>query len=181
MQKWFETLMIYEQILWIISIGFSIVFFYQILSTVIRKRPGKRREYIYSGLVSFKNIVAFFSVFGWVSISSLYQGYTLTTSLIIGAVSGIIVMLVMSVLFYYVQKAKENSKPEKPKRITTTGKVIETIGKKRSSMGQINIKIDGVNKNMDALTDFEHDIISGTKVRVESVTSSGIFIIKPMQ
>ena len=181
MLKWFESLLFYEQILWIVSIVFSLIFFYQMASTVIRRRPDKSRKFIFSRFFSFKNIAPFFAMFGWVSISGLYQNYTLRTSLILGVLSGVILMAVMSVLFYYVQKAKENAKPEKIKTVTTTGDVIRTIGKKRSSQGKVNIKIDGIQKTMDALTDFDHDIIEGTKVRVESVTPNGILVIKPLQ
>ena len=181
MLKWFETLYLYEQILWIVSIVFSFIFFYQIASTVIKRKPDKSRAFIFSRFLSFKNIAPFFAMFGWVSISGLYQNFTLSTSLILGVLNGAILMAVMSVLFYYVQKAKESAKPEERKMVTTTGNVISTIGKKRSSSGKINIKIDGIQKTMDALTDFEHDITTGTKVRVESVTPNGVLIIKPLQ
>ena len=180
MLDWFKTLNWYEQVLWVVSIVFTFIFFYQILSTIIRKTPDRKRKYIFSNFLAFKNISAFLSMLGWVSISSLYQGYDLTTSLILGAVSGIILMAVMSVLFYFTQKLKENQAPESAQNINSTGEVVSDIGRKRSSAGRIKININGVLRTMDAMTDFDHDVKTGTKIRVDSVTSSGIFIVKPM-
>ncbi len=181
MLDWFKTLQLYEQILWGIAIVFTLIFFIQIVSTVIKKTPDKKRKYIFSNFFTFKNIAAFLSMFGWVTISSLYQGFSLLTAATIGAFSGIILMAVMSFLFYFTQKLKENQTPESPQDINSTGEVIRDIGRKRSSTGQIKIYVDGVQKIMDAMTDFEHDVKTGTKIRIESVTAGGIFIIKPQQ
>lgn len=181
MLEWVKTLSIYEQILWVIAILFTVIFFYQLISTVVKKTPGKNRYSIFGFFFTFKNISAFLSMFGWVSIASLYQGFNIVTSLIIGIFGGIILMAVMSVLFYFVQKIKETTRPEIPKDINSIGEVISLIGKKRSKLGKIKINIDGAQRIMDAMTDFEHDLIEGTKIRVESVTSTGIFIIKPLQ
>lgn len=181
MFDWFKTLNWYEQVLWLISIVFTLVFFIQIISTVIRKTPDKKRKYIFSNFLAFKNITAFFSMFGWVTISALYQNYKLSFSVILGVFSGLVLMAVMSLLFYFTQKLKENESPETPYDIDSTGEVITDIGRKRSKPGKIKINIDGVQKTMDALTDFNHDVKAGTKIRVESVTSNGMFIIKPMQ
>lgn len=120
-------------------------------------------------------------MFGWVTISALYQNYNISTSVVLGVVSGIILMAVMSVLFYFTQKLKENESPESPQDVNSTGEVIEEIGRKRSHPGKIRINIDGVQKTMVALTDFDHNVKTGTKIRVESVTSNGMFIIKPLQ
>lgn len=180
MIDWFKTLNWYEQVLWIVSLVFTLIFFYEIISTIIKSRPDKKRKYIFSNFFAFKNIAAFLSMMGWVSISGLYQGFNLSTSLILGILSGIVLMAVMSVLYYFTQKLKENQAPETAENINSTGEVISDIGRKRSSPGKIKISINGVLKITDAMTDFDHDVKTGTKIRVDSVTSSGIFIVKPM-
>ncbi|HUH36025.1 MAG TPA: hypothetical protein VL022_09355 [Moheibacter sp.] len=108
MLDWLNTLSWYEKALWVLSIVFSLLFFCQMLSTVILKTPGKKRNNLFSRFFSFKNICAFLSMFGWVSISGIYQNYALTTALIFGCLSGLVLMVVMNVLFYYTQKIKEN-------------------------------------------------------------------------
>lgn len=181
MLEWFRTLSILEQILWVVSLVFTVIFFYQILSTILKRTAGKNRNSLFAFFFAFKNISAFLSMFGWVSIASIYQGFKFSTSLLIGIFGGIILMGVMSVLFYLVYKIKESIRPEMPKDMNSTGEVINEIGAKRSRLGKIKINIDGVQKITEAMTDFEHDILVGTRIRVESVTSTGIFIIKPLQ
>ena len=107
MLNWLETLSWYEKILWSVSIIATILFLLQLLTTVIVENPRRKREKIFSRFFSFKNICAFLSMMGWVSISCIYQGFSLSTSLLIGVVSGIVMMLVMSVLFYLTEKLKD--------------------------------------------------------------------------
>lgn len=109
MIDWFKTLSWFEQLLWIVSIVSTAIFFFKIISTFLSKEPDKKRLYIFSRFFEFKNISAFLSMFGWTSISGLNQGFTITLSLIIGVVSGLLLMTVMAALFFFIQKLKEQS------------------------------------------------------------------------
>lgn len=120
-------------------------------------------------------------MFGWVSIACIYQNFNLTTTLIVSILSGLVIMAIMPVIFFYFRKMKENETHERPKNINSTGVVIQDIGGKRSRTGKIRINIDGINKEMKALTDFNHDIIKGTRIEIESVNENGVLIIKPLQ
>lgn len=46
-------------------------------------------------------------MFGWTSIAGIYQNMPLAVSLVIGVFSGLILMAIMSVLFYFVFTLKE--------------------------------------------------------------------------
>ncbi len=181
MLEWFKILAWYEQILWLIAIIFTLLFFYQFIFTFIRNKSRKQRNSISSYLLSFKNITAFLSMSGWVSIACLYQGFNLTVTIIIAVICGFVMMAIMPVLYYYFRKMIDNESPERPTRINSTGEVIEQVGKRRTTPGRIKINIDGVLKEMVAVTDFGHDIKKGTKIEVESVNENGILIIKPLQ
>src|SRR5690625_6406880 len=80
MLDWLETLSWYEKILWSVSIIATILFLLQLLTTVIVENPRRKREKIFSRFFSFKNICAFLSMMGWVSISCIYQGFSLSRS-----------------------------------------------------------------------------------------------------
>lgn len=107
MLDWLETLYWYEKILWSVSIIATLLFLLQLLTTVIVGNPKRKREKIFSRFFSFKNICAFLSMMGWVSISCIYQDFSLSTSLLIGIASGIVMMLMMSVLFYFTERLKD--------------------------------------------------------------------------
>ncbi|MDD3772816.1 MAG: hypothetical protein RBT46_03875 [Weeksellaceae bacterium] len=181
MWDWFKTLFWYEQLLWIISIVFSVSFFIQFLSTIAQNHPGRKRQHLFSRFFAFKNITAFFSMFGWVSISGLYQGLSLSISLLLGFFSGVLFMVIMVVLFYFTQKLKESYRPEVFTSMNRVGEVLELIGKNRSFTGKIKISIDGTQRIVDAVTDFNHDIVAGTKIQIDSVSSKGFFVVRPMQ
>lgn len=103
----------YEQLLWIISIVSTLLFFYQLVLTVVRRSPDRSRKHIFSRFFSFKNIVAFLSMFGWTSIAGFYQNMPPGLSLSFGIFSGLIMMAVMSVLFYFVHTLKEIGSPDR--------------------------------------------------------------------
>lgn len=87
----------------------------------------------------------------------------------------------MSGLFYYVKKMKESGTLEYKNELYSTGEVYMEVGKQRSKIGKVQIKIEGVLREVDAMTDFDHDIKTGTLIRVESVLANGILLIKPLQ
>lgn len=176
---WFLTLSITEQILWVISIIATIVFFVQMILLAVRKKLKSPKDYIFSELFSFRSITAFMSVFGWMSIAALNQGIHLIFSIVFGIFSGILMMFVMNLLIRITQNIKATGQPVSNKDLQNTGEVISYIGGERSNIGKIKIKINGKYKIMNAMTDFKDGIQLGTKVKVESVSESGVLIISP--
>lgn len=180
MLEWFNNLNWSEQMFWIIAVVSTVVFLLVLIGNLfhIRKIP-----HFNSGFQFFKlkNCLAFFTIFGWVGIASLYQGYGFTTSLVIAFISGIVMMFVMTALFYYVKKMTEGGTVEYKNELNSKGEVQSEVGRNRSKIGSVKINDQGNIREMNAVTDFEHDIVSGTLVQVESVTEDGILIVKPLQ
>ena len=180
MLEWFNTLTVPEQLFWIIAAASTILFFFVFIGTFFgKKKNGVSR----SGFQFFKlkNCLAFFTIFGWVGIASLYQGFGLILTLVIAFVSGIVMMFVMTSLYYYVKKMTEGGTVEYKNELNSKGEVQIEVGRKRSRIGRVQIKIQGDIREMDAVTDFDHDITKGTLIQVESVTENGVLIIKPLQ
>lgn len=180
MLEWFNTLTWSEQLFWIIAVVSTVLFLLVLIGNLFGK---KQHINLRSGFQFFKlkNCVAFFTIFGWVGIAGLYQGFNLTTTLIFSFISGIVMMFVMTSLYYYVKKMTEGGTVEYKNELNSKGEVFVEVGKLRSRIGKVKIKIEGILKEMDAVTDFEHDIKIGTLIQVESVTENGILIIKPLQ
>lgn len=180
MLEWFNTLTWSEQLFWIIAVVSTVVFLIVLIGNRLRI---KKIPDLNSGFQIFKlkNCLSFFTIFGWVGIASLYQGFGLVPTLIIAFLSGIVMMFVMTSLFYYVRKMTEGGTLEYKNDFNSKGEVFIEVGKLRSRAGKVKIKIEGILKEMDAVTDFEHDIKTGTLIQVESVTEEGILIIKPLQ
>lgn len=180
MLEWFKTLTLPEQILWLIAILATVLFFFVLIGRLFKNNSHRHFRY---GLYFFKfrNCIAFFSIFGWVGIASLNQGYGLTTSVIIAFISGLFMMGIMTALSYYINKMRESGALEYKNALNSTGEVYMEIGKQRTKIGKVQINVLGTLREMDAVTDFDHDIQKGTLIRVESVTPNGLLIIKPLQ
>ena|SRR5690606_6157374 len=182
MYEWFKSLVWYEQALWLIAVVFTFLFFVQFFFSVVQKSGKKiKSDNLIKSLLSIQSITIFLSMFGWVNIACIYQGFTLKTALIISILSGMVMVVMMAFLNYFFKKMKSGESTARTQKINSTGEVLSDIGRKRSIPGKILININGVNKEMVALTDFDHDIKKGTKIEVESVIENGTLIIKPLQ
>ena len=60
------------------------------------------------------------------------------------------------------------------------GEVYLTIGANRSKMGKAHVRIQGALRELEALTDSEIDLKSGTVIKVKDVTDNGILIVEPL-
>lgn len=180
MLEWFNTLTWSEQLFWIIAVVSTVVFLIVLIGNRLRI---KKIPDLNSGFQFFKlkNCLAFFTIFGWVGIASLYQGFDLIFTLIISFISGIVMMFVMTSLFYYVKKMTEGGTLEYKNDLNSKGEVFIEVGKLRTKVGKVKIKVQGMVKEVEAITDFEHDIKVGTLIQIVSVNENGILIIKPLQ
>lgn len=180
MLEWFNTLTWSEQLFWIIAVVSTVFFLIVLIGNRLRikKIPDLNSGY---QIFKLKNCLSFFTIFGWVGIASLYQGIGLIPTLIISFLSGIVMMFVMTSLFYYIRKMTEGGTLEYKNDFNSKGEVFIEVGKLRSRIGKVKIRTKGILKEMDAVTDFEHDIKIGTLIQIDSVTKEGILIIKPLQ
>lgn len=131
--------------------------------------------------LSFKNMVGFFTVFSWAGISSINSGYSPTTTLTISILSGLIMMLIMSSLFYFIAKQAESGTLQIKNAISQIGEVYITIGKDRSSMGKIQIKVQGSLRELDAITDEDVDLTQGNVVKVLEVVSGELLLVEKLK
>jgi hypothetical protein len=60
------------------------------------------------------------------------------------------------------------------------GEVYLTVHEKRSKIGKVSIRIQGSFRELDALTDSETPLKTGTVIRVKEVTPNGILIIEKL-
>lgn len=83
----------------------------------------------------------------------------------------------MATLFYFVSKLNDSGTLDIKNAIGTIGEVYLTVGGKRSRIGKVSVRIQGSLREMEALTDENDDLSTGTVVSVRDVTSNGILII----
>ncbi|WP_369998655.1 hypothetical protein [Winogradskyella sp.] len=135
--------------------------------------------------ITFKNLVGFFTIFGWSGIACIDAGLSKPLTIIISVVCGLLMMVIMASLFYFISKLTDSGTLNYNNAMDAVGEVYLTIGADRSSMGKVSVNVQGTVRELDALTDSLTDLKSGTIIKVVDVTSNGILIVdrtrKPIQ
>ncbi|WP_296311942.1 hypothetical protein [Winogradskyella sp. UBA3174] len=127
--------------------------------------------------ISFKNLVGFFTIFGWSGIACIDAGLSKPITVIVSVLCGLVMMTVMAALFYFISKLTDSGTLNYKNAIDAVGEVYLTIGADRSRIGKVTVNVQGTMRELDALTDSLTELKSGTIIKVLDVTSNGILIV----
>jgi len=184
------TMSLMEQFFWGISILFSVLFILQLIFSFVGGdvdgiSAGGDADVSVEGdtgidfqFFSLKNLVAFFTIFGWTGIICVGSNLSPLVSTLIATFAGLIMMLIMASIMYFMGKLTEDGSLELKNAIGKSGTVYLPIPAKRAGMGQVQIQVQGL-QTLDAYTDFDQDIQTGALVEVVDVLNDQILIVKP--
>lgn len=188
MMEWFQELTSFQKTYWIIT-GFStLIFLFVLVSTFIGADTDDIGDVdaeidadTGAGFQFFtlKNLVAFFTIFGWSGIASMDAGNAISVTIIISLACGLAMMFVMAAMFYYISKLTSSGTLKMENAVNAIGEVYLTVGANRSKIGKVQIKVQGALRELEALTDFTEDLKQGKVIKVKEVTNNGILIIEP--
>ena len=189
MIEWFSNLEWFDKVFWFIAIIGSILFLVMLVSTFVGvgfdadADIGSDFDMDTGGFHFFtiKNLVAFFTIFGWAGIACLDAGLGKGLTIFISFISGLLMMLVMATLFFLMSRLNDSGTLVVKNAIGAIGDVYMTIGAKRSSIGRVNVRIQGALRELEAITDEKQDLTQGAVVEVKEVTNNGILIVDKLQ
>lgn len=189
MLDWFSNLELFPKIYWSIALLGSLIFIFTMISTFL---GGDADDFgdvdadieadtgIGFQFITFKNLVGFFTLFGWTGIACIDAELSKPLTIIISVICGLIMMSIMAAMFYYMNKLNDSGTLNIKNAVNAIGEVYLTVGANRSSIGKAHVKIQGALRELDALTDTGEDLKSGTVIKVKSVTENGILIIEQL-
>ena len=131
-----------------------------------------------SGLAMFtlKGMIAFFSVGGWV-------GFTLGDGtmknvwvIIISIVTGLVSLVAVGFLMKSITKLQQNGTMQIKNAVGKTAEVYLTIPAKCSACGKITVEVQGQLTELDAMTESEEPIKTGTKVKVVKTDETTVYV-----
>lgn len=188
MMEWFQELTSFQKTYWVITAISTLIFLFVLISTFI----GADGEDIGDvdaemdadtgagfQFFTFKNLIAFFAIFGWSGIASIDAGNTKAITILISIICGLAMMSIMAAMFYYISKLTSSGTLKIKNALNSIGEVYLTVGANRSKIGKVQIKVQGALRELDALTDYEKDLTQGKVIKVKEVTNNGILIIEP--
>lgn len=188
MMEWFTELSSFQKTYWIITGISTLIFLFVLISTFvgadaddigdvdaeIEADTGAGFQFF-----TFKNLVAFFTIFGWSGIASIDAGNSKTTTVIMSVLCGLAMMIIMVAMFYYISKLSSSGTLKMQNALNAIGEVYLTVGANRSKTGKIQVKIQGALRELEAITDASEDLKQGRIIKVIQVTNNGTLIIEP--
>jgi len=176
-----------QKIYWIIAIPSTVLFIIQLIITFLGfdhdSAMGGDSDLSVDGdhgiatqFFSVKNLVAFFTIFSWVGLGCLQSGLSISVSIIISLLSGTAMVVIMATIFYYMTKLTDAGNLEIKNAIHKIGTVYLTIPANRKAMGKVQVKVQGL-QTLDALTDDNDDLKTGSVVEVVGIISDEILLV----
>lgn len=189
--SWWNGLMTVEKIYWGIAILASIFFLIQLVITFMGADADVDMEMDLSTdmdvemdhgmgfqFFTLKNLLGFFTLFGWTGLGCLDMGLSLFPTLAISSASGLVMMTIMATIFYFMSNMTDSGTINMKNAIGQTGTVYLVIPAQRAAIGKVSLEIQGRNMEMNAITDEETEIPTGGVVVVSQVINNGLLLVK---
>jgi hypothetical protein len=126
---------------------------------------------------TIKNMIAFFTIFGWAGIASIQGGLSKPVTIIIALVAGVLMVLMMALLFRSMSKLRQSGTLQMKNAIGLIGETYLFIPAGRGGFGKVHIKVQGSLHELQAITDDELQISTGRLVRVVDVINDSTLIV----
>ena len=188
MKDFFDGMSSLEQTYWIIALVGSVLFLIIFLLTFIgggdadMEADASDFEADDGGVgfqfFTFKNVVAFFTIFGWTGVTCIDNGLSTSITLIISIIAGLAMMVLTSLLFFWMHKLAESGTLQMKNAVGVIGEVYLPIGANRSKMGKVQIKVQGSLRELEAITDELEELKTGTMVKVSEIVSAELLLVE---
>ena len=189
MAEWFNNMDYFEKMYWMFAIPSSLVFLIVLVMTIFggdAVADGDMDVDVDTDVdtdgggfqfFTFRNLVAFFTIFSWSGLSCIKAGYSTGVTLVISIVCGLLMMVVMTTIFYFLTRMVEDGTMRLKNAIGRTGEVYLPIKGKNQGFGKVQISIQGSVHEIQAITHDEEDLKVGTVVQVTKVIDNHILLV----
>lgn len=189
---WWEGLSTIEKTYWMIAFPSTLMFLIQLVMTFIAGDIDHDMDHgmghdvdaqidgdhgIGFQFITFKNLIAFFTLFAWSGLAAIEGGFSLAIIIIISMISGLAMMIIMATLFYYISRLTQSGTLDMENAVGETGDVYLTIPAKKSGIGKVQITIQGHLHTLNAMTEDLEDIKTGGIVEVDEIISDNILLV----
>ncbi len=185
--SWWQSIPLFEKIFWVIALLFSSMF---LIQAILSFTAGDgdisagdadasigHDDGIGYQFFTIKNMIAFFTIFGWAGIASIQGGFSKTTTIIIALVAGSLMVVMMAILFRSMSKLKQSGTLMIKNAIGLVGETYLFIPGNRAGFGKVHLRVQGSLQELQAITDDDQQIATGKLVKVIDVLNDSILIV----
>lgn len=185
--SWWSGKELFEQIYWAFAIPSTAIFLIMLVLTFVVGDVGDMDGDVDTDMdaddgigfqfFTVKNLVSFFTIFGWIGIGCIDMGYSEMVTMIVSFISGLAMMVLMASIFYMMSKLVEDGTMKTKNAIGKLGEVYIIVPKKGNGFGRIQLNIQGAMREMEAMTNDEEDLQVGKIVKVLEVVDKHILVV----
>ena len=129
-------------------------------------------------LFSFRGIIAFLTMLGWVGILGAKLLWPLPAIVIVSLLSGFASMVLIALLFRLIFALQADGTEDLRHALGTSGSVYLRIPPSREGRGKVNIMLDGKLVEKDAVTDEVETINYGEQIIVIGITGGTDLVVR---
>lgn len=178
-----------SQVYWLIAAPATVIFLLMLILTIFGSDADTdmQTEFDHSfdhgdgipfQFLSLKNIVGFFTMFGWSGLGFINAGLDIWLIILLSFICGFLMMLAMASLFYLMSKLAESGNMNMRNAISRTGEVYLMIPGKRAGIGKVQITIQGTLQTLDAITDDPETISTSSLIQVLDVIDNQLLLVR---
>jgi hypothetical protein len=184
---WWQQLATFEKILWGMAIVFSTL---ELIQAFLSLSGGDadhtagdadhaidHDDGISYQFLTVKNMIAFFTMFGWMGLASHYSGLSKPVTILLALAAGMSVVLLMVLIIKNLSRLRHNGAMQLQNAINQTGSTYLFIPAKRSGVGKVHIKVQGTLQELPAMTDDDQEIATGKLIRVKNIINDRILLV----
>lgn len=191
MDEWWDAMSQLEHVYWIIALISSILFLVVLVGTIVGGGADADMDAVDMDVetdmgigfqfLTFKNMVGFFTVFAWAGLACINEGASNGVTLTVSTLCGLAMMFLLAWMFRFMAKQAESGTLKMTNTIGQIGEVYTTIGANRSSMGKVQIKVQGSLRELEAITDEEENLTQGNMVRVTELVTAEMLLVEKLK
>lgn len=131
-------------------------------------------------LFTIRGLVAFFAVGGWLGIVLMDVGISAAVSVLIALIGGLAALLLVAVIIKWSLSMQETGNLTLKNAIAHTATVYIAIPPSRTGTGKVMLTLQEQYVELEAVTDYEQKILSGSQVQVTSIMNDHTLVVTPV-
>lgn len=131
-------------------------------------------------IFTIRGFVTFFSIFGWLGLTLTQLKLPNAVSVVLAFCGGSLAMVGVAVLIRGILKLQTSGNIDNKNAIGKTATVYMSIPAKRKGAGKVTVLVQESLQEIEAVTDHETPLKTGTSVVVVAVNNQSMLVVEPL-